>query len=582
MKLKNTLALSLAAVMAAGLTACGSSADTASAASPAADSTAAESTEAAADTAAPDGDGDPTTLTVAMECAYAPYNWTQNDDANGAVEIRGSSDYAYGYDVMMAKKIGEALGQKVQIVKLDWDSLIPAVMSGDVDCVIAGQSITAERAAQVDFSDPYYYASIVTLTKKDSAYANAASVADLAGATATSQLGTIWYDTCLPQIENANILPAQETAPAMLVALNSGACDIVVTDHPTGQAALTAYPDLVMLDFGGGDGDFQVSDEDINIGISMKKGNTALKDAINEVLATMTTDDYNTMMDEGMQVLVGPTTTGASIAVADVCYTDRTFMLTPSASSTDVTAGKDNVFQVCFTDPNQGVGAADYMAENFAGAKVAIIYRNDDAYSQGIRDAFVKEAGDKGLSIVYQGTFTLDTSSDFSVQLAAAQTAGADLVFLPIYYQPASVIFAQAKAMGYAPTFFGVDGMDGILDMPGFDTTLAEGLVLMTPFCATVESSKSFVDAYVAAYGTTPNQFAADAYDGVYIVKAALEQAGCTADMSNEEICDALVSAITSLKFTGLTGTDMSWNAEGQVSKAPTAYVVKDGQYVEG
>ena len=301
MKLKNAMALGLASVLAVGLTACGSSADT-SAASPA-DSTAAESTVATADAAgAPDGDGDPTTLTVAMECAYAPYNWTQSDDSNGAVEIRGSSDYAYGYDVMMAKKIGEALGQKVQIVKLDWDSLIPAVMSGDVDCVIAGQSITAERAAQVDFSDPYYYASIITLTKKDSAYANAASVADLAGATATSQLGTIWYDTCLPQIENANILPAQETAPAMLVALNSGACDIVVTDRPTGQAALVAYPDFTLLDFGGGDGDFQVSDEDINIGISMKKGNTALKDAINEVLATMTTDDYNTMMDEAISV----------------------------------------------------------------------------------------------------------------------------------------------------------------------------------------------------------------------------------------------------------------------------------------
>ena len=191
MKLKNAMALGLASVLAVGLTACGSSADI----------SAAESTVAAADAAgAPDGDGDPTTLTVAMECAYAPYNWTQGDDSNGAVEIRGSSDYAYGYDVMMAKKIGEALGQKVQIVKLDWDSLIPAVMSGDVDCVIAGQSITAERAAQVDFSDPYYYASIITLTKKDSAYANAASVADLAGATATSQLGTIWYDTCLPQI----------------------------------------------------------------------------------------------------------------------------------------------------------------------------------------------------------------------------------------------------------------------------------------------------------------------------------------------------------------------------------------------
>ena len=291
---------------------------------------------------------------------------------------------------------------------------------------------------------------------------------------------------------------------------------------------------------------------------------------------------YNTLKDWGLQVLAGPVTTTPSIAVAAETANDNLFMMTPSASAPAVIESGDNVFQICFTDPNQGVGAADYMAENFADAKVAIIYRNDDAYSQGIRDAFVKEAGDMGLSIVYQGTFTLDTSSDFSVQLAAAQTAGADLVFLPIYYQPASVIFAQAKAMGYAPTFFGVDGMDGILDMPGFDTTLAEGLVLMTPFCATVESSKSFVDAYVAAYGTTPNQFAADAYDGVYIVKAALEQAGCTADMSNEEICDALVSAMTSLKFTGLTGTDMTWNAEGQVSKAPTAYVVKDGQYVEG
>ena len=301
MKLKKTLALGLVAAMAASFTACGSSASS-TAAESTADSTASGEAAAEAATDAPDGDGDPTTLTVAMECAYAPYNWTQSDDSNGAVAIRGSSDYAYGYDVMMAKKIADALGQNVQIVKLDWDSLIPAVMSGDVDCVIAGQSITAERAAQVDFSDPYYYASIVTLTKKDSAYANAASVADLAGATATSQLGTIWYDTCLPQIENANILPAQETAPAMLVALNSGACDIVVTDHPTGQAALTAYPDLVMLDFGGGDGDFQVSDEDINIGISMKKGNTALKDAINEVLATMTTDDYNTMMDEAISV----------------------------------------------------------------------------------------------------------------------------------------------------------------------------------------------------------------------------------------------------------------------------------------
>lgn len=282
MKLKNTAALALSAVLAFGLTACGS------AASP------------AVDPSVPDGDGDPTTLTVAMECAYAPYNWTQSDDANGAVQIRDSGDYAYGYDVIMAKKIGEALGQNVQIVKLDWDSLIPAVTSGDVDCVIAGQSITAERAAQVDFSDPYYYASIVTLVKKDSKYADAKSVADLDGATATSQLGTIWYDNCLPQIPNGNILAAQETAPAMLVALNSGACDVVVTDRPTAQAALVAYPDFTLLDFGGGENDFQVSQEDINIGISMKKGNTALRDAINKVLSGMTADDYNDLMDEAI------------------------------------------------------------------------------------------------------------------------------------------------------------------------------------------------------------------------------------------------------------------------------------------
>ena len=286
MKKMKLTALCLALAAMAGLVGCGGSASSAG----------------SADTALPDGDGDPAVLTVAMECAYAPYNWTQTDDANGAVQIRNSSDYAYGYDVMMAKKIGEALGQEVQIVKLDWDSLVPAVQSGDVDCVIAGQSITSKRAEQVDFSDPYYYASIVTLVRKDSPYAAAAGVADLAGATCTSQLGTIWYDICLPQIEDANILPAQETAPAMLVALDSGAVDVVVTDRPTAQAALVAYPDFVMLDFGGGEDDFAVSEEEINIGISMKKGNTALKDAINEVLATMTTDDYNAMMDEAISV----------------------------------------------------------------------------------------------------------------------------------------------------------------------------------------------------------------------------------------------------------------------------------------
>ena len=239
------------------------------------------------------------TLKVAMECGYAPYNWTQPDDSNGAVPISGGSDYAYGYDVMMAKHICEELGYELEIVKLDWDSLVPAVQSGTVDCVIAGQSITKERENMVDFSEPYYYASIITLTKSDSAYADAASVADLKGATCTSQQNTIWYTVCLPQIEDADILPAQESAPAMLVALNAGKCDI---DKPTGMAALVAYPDFKLLDFSGTDGDFEVSDEEINIGISMKKGNTELKEQIDGVLSKMTEDDFNEMMDEAISV----------------------------------------------------------------------------------------------------------------------------------------------------------------------------------------------------------------------------------------------------------------------------------------
>lgn len=285
------LAAAGAASAAAMLSACGGSS---------ASSTSTASSAAAAE--APDGDGDPTTFTIATECAAAPYNWTQNDDSNGAVQIRDSSDYAYGYDIMMAKKIAEALGQEVQVVKIDWDSLIPAVTSGDVDCVIAGQSITAERAEKVDFSDPYYYATIVTLVKKDSKYASATCVADLAGATGTSQLGTIWYDKCLPQVPDVNMLPAQETGAAAFVALQSGACDIVVVDRPNGEAAIVAYPDFVMLDFEGSDGDYEVSDEDVNVGISMKKGNTVLLNAINEVLATMTNDDYKEMMAEAVKL----------------------------------------------------------------------------------------------------------------------------------------------------------------------------------------------------------------------------------------------------------------------------------------
>ena len=274
-------AAALAALMTLGLTACSGG----------------EESSTAAKSGLEDG-----VLTVAMECAYAPYNWTQADDSNGAVPIKDSNNYANGYDVIIAKKLAEELGVELEIVKSDWDSLIPAVQSGTVDCVIAGQSITADRMQQVDFTEPYFYATIVTLTKSDSQYASATSVADLSGATATSQMNTIWYNSCLPQIPDANILPAQADAPAMLVALNSGTCDIVVTDKPTGLAACVAYPDFTMLDFTVTEGEFEVSYEDINIGISLKKGNTELKEKLDSVLSTMTEEDFTELMDQAISI----------------------------------------------------------------------------------------------------------------------------------------------------------------------------------------------------------------------------------------------------------------------------------------
>ena len=267
---------------------------------------------------------------------------------------------------------------------------------------------------------------------------------------------------------------------------------------------------------------------------------------------------YNTLMDWGMQVLAGPVTTGSAIAVSTEAYNDRVFAITPSASS------------------------ADYIAQHMAGAKVAVIYRNDDAYSQGIRDTFVTEAAAKGLEVVYEGPFTKDTSTDFSVQLNGAQAAGADVIFLPIYYQPASVILNQANVMGYAPTFFGVDGMDGILTMKGFDTSLAEGVMLLTPFSADAADSRTqaFVKTYTERYGETPNQFAADGYDVIYTIAAALEAAGCTPDMSAADICEAMIKVMPTISVDGLTGQGMTWSASGEVSKAPMAVVIRDGVYV--
>lgn len=291
---------------------------------------------------------------------------------------------------------------------------------------------------------------------------------------------------------------------------------------------------------------------------------------------------YHDLLDNGMQVLVSPTTTGASIEVSSHVSADRVFMLTPSASSPDVTAGKDNVFQVCFTDPALGTLSADYMAEHMADATIGVLYRSDDPYSQGVRDAFAAEAEKKGLNVAYESSFTNDTSTNFEVQLTGARSAGVDLLFIPVYFQPASVILNQAKALGYAPTFFGVDGLDGLLAMENFDTSLAEGVVMMTPFSADSEdeTTANFVKTYEEQFGTKPNQFAADAYDGVYIVKAALEKAGCTPDQSPEEICEALVAVMPELTVDGLTGKNLTWDASGAVSKEPMVMVIQNGVYV--
>ncbi|MBR3882176.1 MAG: transporter substrate-binding domain-containing protein [Clostridia bacterium] len=241
-------------------------------------------------------------LRVGMECAYAPYNWAQADNSNGAVPIAGSNEFAYGYDVMMAKYLAEKMGYTLEVHQIDWDSLPVALQSNKIDCVIAGQSITAERLQTVDFTTPYYYASIVGLTNNSSNYASATGVADLKGATCTSQINTVWYDVCLPQIENANILPAMETAPQMLVSLNSGKTDLIVTDMPTAMAATKVYPEMKILDFTNSQDNFKVSEEEINIGISVKKGNSELLNSLNTALSTLTTDDFERMMNDAITV----------------------------------------------------------------------------------------------------------------------------------------------------------------------------------------------------------------------------------------------------------------------------------------
>jgi len=291
---------------------------------------------------------------------------------------------------------------------------------------------------------------------------------------------------------------------------------------------------------------------------------------------------YNTLKDWGMQISTGSVTSKPCEATSAETYADRIFALTPSASSVATVTGKDNQFQMCFTDPNQGSASAQYIADKKLATKVAVIWKNDDVYSKGIYETFMAAAPGLGLEVVSDTTFNDGNATDFSVQIADAQGKGAELVFLPMYYDAASLILTQASAAGYAPIWFGVDGMDGILSLEGFDTSLAEGVYLLTPFNADSEdeATKAFVAKYQEKFGEIPNQFAADAYDVIYAYAQACEAAGVTADMSAEEICDAMIKQFTTMTFNGLTGEGMTWAADGTVTKSPKGMIIENGAYV--
>lgn len=328
----------------------------------------------------------------------------------------------------------------------------------------------------------------------------------------------------------------------------------------------------------------QIAVDEINAagGINGKQIEYRFEDDQND--AEKAVNAYNTLKDWGMQMLVGTTTTAPCIAVAGKTASDNLFQITPSASAPSVlSSGNGNIFQVCFTDPNQGIASAQYIAENKLAKKIGIIYDSSDVYSSGIEEKFEAEAKDKGLQIVSKAAFTADSKTDFGTQLQKAKDAGADLLFLPIYYQEASIILKQADTMGYKPKFFGVDGMDGILTVENFDTKLAEDVMLLTPFAADAKDKtvQNFVKTYKEKYKDTPNQFAADSYDAVYALKAAIEESKATTDMSASDMCDALKGAMTKIKMLGLTGgkDGLTWNESGEVTKSPKAVIIKNGAY---
>ena len=315
-----------------------------------------------------------------------------------------------------------------------------------------------------------------------------------------------------------------------------------------------------------------------NGGINGKKIEYKFEEDQND--AEKSVNAYNSLKDWGMQMLVGAVTSNPCTAVVENTHNDNMFQLTPSATAVE-SIQYDNAFRMCFSDPNQGSASADYIADNKLASKVAVIYNSSDPYSSGIYQKFAEEAKAKGLDVVAAEAFTADSKTDFSVQIQKAQSSGAELVFLPIYYQETSLILAQAKKAGFTPKYFGCDGMDGILALDGFDKSLAEGLMFLTPFTADAEDEKTqtFVKAYKDAFGDTPIQFAADAYDCVYTIKAAIEKSGVTPDKSVSDICDALKAAMTQIKMDCLTGKEITWSADGEPSKLPTVVVVEKGAY---
>lgn len=324
----------------------------------------------------------------------------------------------------------------------------------------------------------------------------------------------------------------------------------------------------------------EIAVEEINAAGGINGYQIELKYEDDEHDAEKAVNAYNTLKDWGMQVLMGTVTSAPCVAVAEKTHEDNMFQITPSGTSVPCVQ-YDNAFRVCFSDPNQGSASAIYMGTNKLASKVAVIYDSSDVYSSGIYENFAAEAKNQGIEIVVAESFTADNKTDFTIQLQKAKDSGAELLFLPIYYNEAALILKQADTMGFKPIIFGCDGLDGILAVEDFDTALAEDVMLLTPFAADAEdeATKSFVGKFNEKYNDTPNQFAADAYDAMYIIKAAMEEANCTPDMSVDEIGTAMIEAMKTITVDGLTGAGMTWTADGEVNKAPKAVIIKDGVY---